>query len=309
MNNYKLLPALVSLLNTQNITKSAKEMNVTQSAMSKTLVSLRQAFADDLLLKQGNGFVLSERAEKLKLTLPSLLQTLDNLYVPTKLNLEKCSRTFALASSDYVAQFVLPALCYEVDKIAPTVVIDYQLWQKKWITEVLDRSLDLVSTIVERVPENLHGKKMAQDIQVIVMRSGHDISSNICTLSDYIRQKHIIISGGGDKDSSIEQALALLGKQRKVFASVPFFQTAMELLITSDSLLTMPLHIAASYSHCYDIVIKPLPLNIKPHQYYILWHAKYQHDLEHQWFRELCFTMCQKHLNKTIALGKSLLNQ
>lgn len=309
MNNYKLLPALLSIIKTKNLTLSAIELNVTQSAMSKTLKNIRDTFNDPILIKQGNHFILSKRGEKLKHELPPLLQSLDHLYLPSELYIPDCSRKFSIGSSDYVAQFVLPNICSEMKEQAPHTSIEYLLWQQSWLTQLSDHSVDLISTIADDVPENLYGKVMAEDTHVIVMRENHPLAQSTISVTDYLAEDHIIISGGGDKDSPIDHSLSRMNAKRKVFAKVPFFQAAMELVVKSDSILTTPLHIAANYSHHYAIKVKPLPINMAPHKYYILWHAKHHHDQEHKWFRELCFIKCQNHLKETINLGMKLLHE
>lgn len=309
MNNYKLLPSLVAILKTKNITESAKELHVSQSAMSKTLNQIRVAFQDPILIREKNSFVLTERAKELQEQLPSLLGKLDCLYQPTTLDLVSCDRLFNLASSDYVAQFILPEICQSMSAESPNARIEYQLWQNTQLTKLADLEIDLVSTITDSVPENLHGKKMAEDELVIVMNRIHPLAVTNITLNDYINAQHIAISGGGDKDSLVNSALTLKNKTRDIFATVPFFQSAVELLMKTNTLLTTPLHIAADFAHHHDIVIKPLPLSIKPHQYYVLWHAKHHHDPEHKWFREMCYQQFTSHLDKTITHGMSLLNQ
>jgi len=157
-----LLPSLLSLLNTRNITESAKALNVTQSAMSKTLTQIREAFNDPILVREANHFVLTQRGEALKEQLPSLIQTLDNLYLPKELDITSCQRKFVLASSDYVSQFILADICAKMVEDAPEVIIEYQLWQKNWLHELSQRPVDLVSTIVDEIPENLYGKKTTE---------------------------------------------------------------------------------------------------------------------------------------------------
>ena len=134
------------------------------------------------------------------------------MYLPKTLDLIQCKRKFKLASSDYVSQFILPQISAQMVKSAPDISIEYQLWQKNWLTELSHKSLDLVSTIVDTVPENLYGKKMAEDELVIVMRNSDPKVESPFTIKDYTQAKHIVISGGGDKDSPVDSALAELGK-------------------------------------------------------------------------------------------------
>ncbi|PHM73680.1 hypothetical protein Xkoz_01501 [Xenorhabdus kozodoii] len=80
LNNYKLLPALLSILQTLNLTESSKQLGVTQSAMSKILHQLREDFHDKIIVREANQFILTRKGEKLKKKLPALMQQLENLY-------------------------------------------------------------------------------------------------------------------------------------------------------------------------------------------------------------------------------------
>lgn len=308
MNNYKLLPALISILQTRNLTESARNLNVTQSAMSKTLNQIREAFHDKIVIREANQFILTRKGEELKEQLPALMQQLDNLYVPNSMEPSLCNRKFTLASSDYVAQAILPSICCDIELAAPNVSIEYQLWHKDKLAALAEHPLDLVSTITESIPENLHGKMMAEDQLVVVYRSAHPQSASDMSIADYIKARHILISGGGDKDSPVDRALSAIGQQRNVFATVPFFQSAIELLLKTDTMLTTPLHIAADFAQNYDLQVRPLPIDIKPQHYYLLWHAKHHQDPEHKWFRELCYPFFKEHLDQTIKQGMKLLH-
>jgi len=265
MNNYKLLPALVSILTTKNLTESAKALNVTQSAMSKTLSQIRLAFDDQILIREGSHFVLTARGETLKSQLPTLMQQLDELYLPSAVNLEICQRVFRFSSSDYVAQAVFPEILKQVEIEAPHVSVDYLLWEKEKLADSSSQYFDLVTTIADSLPENLYGKQMAEDQSVVVVGASHSLAEKPLLLDDYLSARHILISGGGDKDSIIDQALKAKGQCRNIIAQVPFFQTAIELLSTTESMLTIPLHIAAEFSKKCSLHIKPLPMTIKPH--------------------------------------------
>ncbi|NRA54216.1 MAG: LysR family transcriptional regulator [Gammaproteobacteria bacterium] len=308
MNNYKLLPALVSILQTRNLTESAKQLNVTQSAMSKTLNQIREAFHDKIVIREANSFVLTQKGEALKSQLPLLIQQLDNLYLPHSMDPSLCNRKFTFASSDYVAQAIFPSILGKMELDAPSASIEYELWNKDKLSQLAECSLDLVSTITKTVPENLHGKMMAEDQLVVVFRTSHAQSDSGMSLDDYINARHILISGGGDKDSSVDYALSKVGRQRNIFATVPFFQSAIELLLTTNTMLTTPLHIAVDFAQNYDLQIRQLPLDIKPHHYYLLWHAKHHQDPEHKWFRELCYPLLKQHLQQSIKQGMKLIH-
>ncbi|MDC9598860.1 LysR family transcriptional regulator [Xenorhabdus anantnagensis] len=308
MNNYKLLPALVSILQTLNLTESSKQLGVTQSAMSKTLHQLREDFHDKIIVREANQFILTKKGEKLKEKLPILMQQLDNLYAPELMEPSLCERKFILASSDYVAQAILPSIFSNIEIDAPNVSIEYKLWHKDSLNKFAEQDVDLVATIADSIPDNLYGKRMAEDQLAVVFRSTHPKTNSDMTINDYIEGRHILISGGGDKDSSVDHALSMMSLNRHISATVPFFQAAIELLLKTDTMLTIPLHIAADFTQNYDLQIRRLPIDIKEQQYYLLWHAKHHQDPEHRWFRDICFPLIKNHLERTIEHGMKLIH-
>ncbi|MDC9590135.1 LysR family transcriptional regulator [Xenorhabdus sp. XENO-10] len=308
MNNYKLLPALVSILQTLNLTESSKQLGVTQSAMSKTLHQLREDFHDKIIVREANQFILTKKGEKLKEKLPVLMQQLDNLYAPELMEPSFCERKFTLASSDYVAQAILPSIFFNIEIAAPNVSIEYKLWHKDSLNKLAEQDVNLVATIADSIPDNLYGKRMAEDQLAVVFRSAHSKANSDMTINDYIEGRHILISGGGDKDSPVDHALSMMNLNRHISATVPFFQAAIELLLKTDTMLTIPLHIAADFAQDYDLQIRRLPIDIKEQQYYLLWHAKYHQDPEHRWFRDICFPLIKNHLERTIEHGMKLIH-
>ena len=93
------------------------------------------------------------------------------------------------------------------------------------------------------------------------MGSHHPLAGRSLSLDDYLAWPHLQVSGGGDKDSPVEQVLAPQGLSRRWFARVPFFQAAVEVLLRTDCLLTTPAHIAwqLSCEHALHFAICRLP--------------------------------------------------
>ncbi len=307
MNNYKLLPALASLLETKNITFTAQLLNVTQSAMSKTLAQIRDAFNDPILVRQGNQYVLTARGEQLKDQLPELLTQLDDLYLPPRFEPTTCERKFTFSYTAFVASSILPTICTEVEKQAPLASVECQLWQYRKLDHLATGSNDLVATMAFDAQDNLHGKHLGDDEYVVLMSKQHPLAHESLTIEEYGRAKHIQINGVVDARRQVDEVCAKHGIERQVFARVPSFLSAAGALARTQTLLTAPLHTVIDYARHFDLVMKPFPVEIKPHSYYLFWHAKQHHDPEHRWFRELCFPALQNYLNHAIDEGQQML--
>lgn len=305
--NLNLLPTLKVLLATRNLSRAAEQLHLSQPAISKQLAQLREAFGDELLVREGQRWLLTPRAEALAVELGQALGALERLYAPATFVPQRCERVFRLASSDYVAQYILPDICAELARQAPGAALEYSLWDKRQLPELWRSELDLVSTITDLVPDQIRGLHQGEDRLVVLMGRHHPLAGRPLTLTDYLAWPHLQVSGGGDKDSPVEQVLAPQGLSRRWFARVPFFQAALEVLLRTDCLMTTPAHIAWQLSQQHGLCFVALPFATRSQQYHLMWHQRHHQDPAHLWFRELAFPFLRDHLQRTLKASRAWL--
>ena len=306
--NLNLLPTLKVLLETRNISRAAELLHLSQPSISKQLAQLRNEFDDELLVREGQRWLLTPRAEALAAQLADSLGALERLYEAPGFDPSRCERVFRLASSDYVAQHILPDICAALAKEAPLAALEYSLWDKRQLPQLWQSELDLVSTITEQVPEQIRGLHQGEDRLAVLMGCHHPLAGKTLNLDDYLAWPHLQVSGGGDKDSPVEQVLAPQGLSRRWFARVPFFQAAVEVLLRTDCLMTTPAHIAWQRSCDHELTFVDLPFATRDQQYHLLWHQRHHQDPAHRWFRELAYPFLRDHLQRTVGESHKLLD-
>ncbi|ULH04310.1 LysR family transcriptional regulator [Aeromonas caviae] len=305
--NLNLLPTLKVLLETRNISRAAELLNLSQPSISKQLGQLRSEFGDELLVREGQRWLLTPRAEALAAQLADSLGALERLYETPEFAPERCERVFRLASSDYVAQHILPDICAALARAAPRAALEYSLWDKRQLPQLWQSELDMVSTITELVPDQIRGLHQGEDRLVVLMGRHHPLSGMALSLEDYLAWPHLQVSGEGDKDSPVEQVLAPRGLSRRWFARVPFFQAAVEVLLRTDCLMTTPAHIAWQLSREHALSFCDLPFATRVQQYHLLWHQRHHLDPAHRWFRELAYPFLRDHLQFTLGESRKQL--
>jgi DNA-binding transcriptional LysR family regulator len=287
--NLNLLRSLDVLLDTCNLTTAAAILGLTQPALSRQLAQLRAQFADPLLIRDGQRFLLTERAQAMRGPLKAALATLDAVTTGPGFDPATSTRTFRVAGSDYLADHMLPALVAAVKQGAPSARLAFHLWEPGYYRLLSDEGVDLVATIADVVPDNLHGRQMGEDRPVCAMRPAHPLAGQALTLDDYVASPHARITGGSDKDGEIDRALARQGLRREIHLAVPFFSSALRIVADSDLLLTIPEHMAIKLAAQAPLVWKPLPFEVPSYRYWMLWHSRSHHDPAHQWFRQQVF--------------------
>lgn len=306
--NLNLLPTLKVLLETRNISRAAELLHLSQPSISKQLAQLRSEFDDELLVREGQRWLLTPRAELLAAQLADSLGALERLYEAPGFDPSRCERVFRLASSDYVAQHILPDICAALAKEAPLAALEYSLWDKRQLPQLWQSELDLVSTITEQVPEQIRGLHQGEDRLAVLMGCHHPLAGKTLSLDDYLAWPHLQVSGGGDKDSPVEQVLAPQGLSRRWFARVPFFQAAVEVLLRTDCLMTTPAHIAWQLSCGHELTFVDLPFATRDQQYHLLWHQRHHQDPAHRCFRELAYPFLRDHLQRTVGESRKQLD-
>ncbi|WP_145182930.1 MULTISPECIES: LysR family transcriptional regulator [unclassified Pseudomonas] len=286
------LRTLDVLLQLKNLSHAAVRLDVGQSALSRQLAHLRQAFDDPLLVRQGRGYVLSEYAQALVEPLRQVLEELQALRQPAAFDPARCERRFCLAASDYVAEHMLPLLVTALEREAPGVSIDYRSWQAGQYALLASGEIDLATTLFEESPANLHGRLLGEDRAVCLMRHDHPLTPLAAlTQADYLGCKHVRISGGGDKDSFIDRHLRAQGLQRRVCLEVPFFSATVQVLGRSQAIATVPEHIARQLCRLHGLAWRPLAFIEHTQRYWVVWHQRLHASAEHRWLRERVYAL------------------
>lgn len=120
--NLDLLPILHALLRSRSATASARELGITQPAVSKALRQLREVFDDDLIVSRGRGARLTERGQALLDPLTRILSELELLLQPPRPFDPKTEKLrIVIKTADYVTVLLAPQLAKLCAAEAPHV--------------------------------------------------------------------------------------------------------------------------------------------------------------------------------------------
>ena len=293
--NLNLLRSLHVLLEECHVSRAAQRLHITQSAVSRQLAQLRELCGDPLLVRDGNKLVPTNRALLLKGKLDDLLGEFDHLLDDKPFDPQDWQGELVLASSDYVAQYILPIIVSEVSKDAPHINLAYRLWQPNFLETLNESGIHLASSMFPKKPDHVSSIKLGEDKSVCLMRASHPLAKQSAISSeDIVSYSHIKVTGGGDKDSYSDIALKKQGQKRRIALQVPFFSSAGNVLMQDDYLMIVPEHIAYNLGRHLDVAYFSLPFETEMHTYWLMWHPKYDNDSAHKWAREKAFKAIQK---------------
>ncbi|GAB3367964.1 LysR family transcriptional regulator [Lysobacter rhizosphaerae] len=287
-----LLVTLDVLLSEGSVARAAERLQLSPSAMSRSLARLREATGDPLLVRAGRGLVPTPRALELRDRVRQVVDAAESVLRPAlMLDLASLSRTFAIRSSEGFVENFGPALIARAAAQAPGVRLRFMPKPGKDSTPLRDGTVDLETGVTGRTmgPEiRTHG--LFRDRFVAVVRQGHPLSKGNITPDRYARSPHVLVSRKGLEMGPVDEALEQLGLARNAVATVGGFSAALALARASDMVATVPEK--HTYTLCEGMHRFPLPVKVPEFTVFLFWHPRLEADPPHRWLRALVMDVC-----------------
>ena len=164
-----LLLAFDVLLEERSVTKAARRLNVTQSAMSASLKRLRDALGDPILLQHGKTMVPTPHGLALAPDVALSIAGLRRLIQPSGVfDPATSSRVFRIAASDYIATVALAPLLQELEREAPALKLEILLPDESTPERLAKGEFDLVLTPEDFIEPGHPAELLFEERHVVV---------------------------------------------------------------------------------------------------------------------------------------------
>ncbi|PVZ82624.1 LysR family transcriptional regulator [Serratia sp. S1B] len=283
-----LLLTLETLLVEQNVTKAATQLHLSQPAVSAQLNRLRQIFKDPLLIPGRRGMTPTAKALELMAPLREALEkiryTMQSL---EDFNPASASLTVTLACTDYVQAAVVIPLVLALQNIAPGVRIAVRNYDPNQLEQqLIEGKIDAVIATPDKMQTNFRVHHLFYETYVLIGRLGHPELNDKLTMSDFSKQKHIIVStSGGGFTTPIDTVLAASGLQRKVVMSAASFLSIPGIVAMSDLVALVPRRLIQEPFN--QLMVVELPWLKEYFEVSLIWHERSHGHTGHHWLREL----------------------
>ena len=294
-----LLRVFDEVMTERSLTRAARNLSLTQPAVSNALRRLRQALGDELVQRSGQGMAPTPRAIAIWPAVRDALRQLQESLVPSEFVPASATVAFVLAMADATAASLIPGLNDILERDAPGVVLRVVPLITRDPRPLLDlETCDLAIGHFPSVLPDLTARaqsgqalpflyqRLYDGEYVCVMRKDHPLASSALTLDSYCAARHMLVSFSGRAYGFIDESLAALGRERRVVLTVNQFFTAGRVVANSNLLTVLPRHFVEVTGLAGQLALRPLPFAVSPVHVDALWHRRSQQRSDHAWLRQ-----------------------
>ena len=288
--NLNLLVCLQALLEEKSVTAAANRLNLSQSAVSKSLARLRQITGDPLFTRTAHGLIPTTRALSLQHELGPVLDNLWNIVQPQEFDPAHCQRHFHIALPETANQAVFQKSLSTIFQQAPEIKIEIKNLTLKDISLLPTGGKDLVILpndldCGQARLSGLYCQTLYENTLVCLVRREHPCLKEEWNLESWLGMKHVGMGSLNDSGSIVDQTLIHHGKAREIMVAVDDFHNATGVCESSDLALICTSLWAEYAMSRYQVAMLPVPLNIAPIAYEMYWHERHNQEPAHKWLR------------------------
>jgi DNA-binding transcriptional LysR family regulator len=294
-----LLRVFDEVMTERSLTRAARKLSITQPAVSNAMKRLREAMGDELIKRSGQAMAPTPRALALWPAVREALRQLQDIISPSTFVPGEAQATFVLAMADATSAELLPGLMAVLERDAPQLSVRVVPLVTRDPRPLLEQDgADMAIGYFPSVLGDLTARAQAGETvafatrrllsgeYVCAMRHDHPLSKGPLTLNRFCSARHVLVSYSGRPFGFIDEALAILGRERHIALTVNQFFTAGTLAAQSDMLTGMPRHFLAVSGLQDQLTLRDLPFAVPPLHIDALWHHRRNRDSAHEWLRQ-----------------------
>lgn len=289
-SNINLLICLDALLTERSVTRAAERLGMSQPGVSNALSRLRELTGDPLLVRSGNGFLLTERAQAIAQKVRTGIELMDDIFMHEgPLDLARASGTATLALADSMGLAYMPALAQTVAREAPELVLNVRAPDPAHLREWLaEGECDVaIGHFPELAPDLRSHPLLEQPLACIFARGG---ARSPLTLNDYLSRTHVVFGSPFSPRSTLEHtlgsALASAGHERRRTVRVSSVMLIPYIVAGSAHIATLPAWMCRHFASLLPLSVSPVPIDVPSATTVMVWHERTHRVALHRWLRE-----------------------
>lgn len=274
-----LLLVLHTVLELRSATLAARELHVTQSAVSNALARLRDRFGDPLVVRHARGLTPTPRALALQPELAAAIRGVRAVLAGAeRFDPATTTREFVVACVDYVGVVVLPPLIARLRELAPAARLRVVPLEQLLRTRGLAEDIDVHLGMPPHVPPGCRSAPLFADRFVCLVRRAPRAPAGPMRLAEYLAATHVRVRVLDATSDPIDAALAERGAARTIAVTVPHFSLAPLVVARTGHVATLTRRLAEVYAPLLPLRLREPPIDLAEKSLRMIWHPRTDAD-------------------------------
>lgn len=302
-----LLVAFEALYEERGVTRAAQRLNLAQPSVSGALARLRTLFDDPLFVRAPNGMQPTPKARMLAPRVAAALVRVRDVLAMSEVATpgDFRGRAVSVAMTDYAGLIAAPLLVAAVRREAPGLDLRIRPLHARSVCNDLEAGrLDFAIGGHIAVPPGLVSTTLFDERFVgIADRAGRFARSRV-DLESWLAAPHALFAPGAFAEPSgvVDEALARLGRSRRVALTVPHVSALPACLAGTDLVATIAERIAVRLAESAGVAVFALPLEDLPPFDVVLAHAPgLERDPVLAWVRQTIMGIAARDIIGAVA--------
>lgn len=286
-----ILLVFLGAMRHRKATAVAREMGLTQPAVSHALKRLRNLYDDPLFLRRAHGLEPTALAHELEPKVRRIVRLIsETLEGSEEFAPHSAATTLKIGAFDYELTGIIPELVAKLRIASPNINVHaFPLQNLEALDAMVQGQIDLSIGYFD-FPPNFEASFVAKELYsehyVLAGRRGHPLFSGDLNLDAIAQAHHLLISPYGPNRNLVDHALHLQGLKRNIQTVVPSLFAALSIVENSDFVMTLPSRVAINNAHRFNIAHNPLPIHGGSFQIHAVRHMRDASNPLHIWLLE-----------------------
>ena len=294
-----ILLVFLGAMRHRQATAVAREMGLTQPAVSHALKRLRNLYDDPLFLRRAHGLEPTALAHELEPKVRRIVRLLsETLEGEREFEPASAATDLRIGAFDYELTGIIPKLVAKLRKVSPNINIHaFPLHNDEALSALIQGQIDLSIGYFDfpaRSEKSFVARELFSERYVLSGRLDHPLFWGDLTLERIAAADHLLISPYGPIRNLVDHALHIQGHKRSIQTIVPSLFAALSIVESSDLVVTLPERVARQNALRFDITHKPLPIEGGTFKLHAVRHIRDEKNPLHIWLVEELLSVLSK---------------
>jgi DNA-binding transcriptional LysR family regulator len=293
-----LLPIAIALYDQLSVSRAARQLGMSQPAVSKALRRLREAFDDPLFVRGPSGIVPTPRAHGIvRAARPHLQLLQQDLLNGERFDPAVSTRPITLAMSDIAEMAFFGSVLEHLRRHAPKCPVSTVSVRDEQLAEGLEKGdIDVAAGYFPSLAmRNFRQRRLSKHGFACLMRAGHPLWRSRLTVATYLAAEHVVVRRQGRSQDLLERYIERRKMRRKIAVYTSHVLSVPFIVMESQLVATLPYAVVTRFASLTSRVAAALPPFDIPYDLKLHWHRRFDKEPRSVWLRDQLAAVFKDH--------------